>query len=306
VLTPLAALSVVPLGTTANAVVAANTTIDNGAFHAFANDDPSRQNRVTVPAASVASSLLIPLYDANGEDWVSACNTLSSTSSFLVADIGNPGGPGTSSSPSWAQNFSNCDHSKVGVLGYVDTGYCQVPIATVESQIDSWYSWYGTDDLKGIFFDEVANPSDPTTPGDCLAGTTSALSYYRALARYAHSQSTGQTVAYNFGVNPVSNWPLASATANENADVMIVFEDPYSQYVNYGGSGAAWAPATWESAYASSHFSILAYDAVTGDQPATFCSNVTAQNIRYAFVTPNDGWLSLAPSSFLTSELTNC
>ena len=42
--------------------------------------------------------------------------------------------------------------------------------------------------------------------------------------------------------------------AGQNADIIVIFEDPYSDYVNYGGSGA-WAPAAWEAGYAAQHFS---------------------------------------------------
>jgi hypothetical protein len=192
------------------------------------------------------------------------------------------------------------------VLGYVDTGYCQIPLATVESQVDSWYAWYGTDGLRGIFFDDAASPASPAATTDCLSQSSDAVTYYRTIAAYVHAKASGQTVTFNFGVNPVSSWPLSSTVPGQNADVAVVFEDPYTDYVNYGGSGVPWSPAAWESSFGSQHFSVLVYDATGTGQPGAFCSAVRQQNIGRVFIAPNGGWDTLPPIPFFTSELAAC
>jgi hypothetical protein len=222
-----------------------------------------------------------------------------------VADIGNPGGPGTSASSAWAANIGDCGTSQVAVLGYVDTDYCQIPLSTVEGQVDAWYSWYGSDGIRGIFFDEADNPSNPTSNSDCLSRSSSAVGYYQAIAAYVHAKAAGQTVTYNFGDNPASSWPLASTVAAQNADIVVVFEDTYSNYAHAGGSGA-WAPAAWEAAYAAQHFSVLVYGATGSNLPAAFCSAVSAQNIGNVYITSSSGWLTLPNSTFLSSELADC
>jgi hypothetical protein len=73
------------------------------------------------PPAGTKPAFLVPLYDSSSADWLSACTGLSNTDSFVVADIGNPGGPGTSASSTWASNIADCGTSGVAVLGYVDT-----------------------------------------------------------------------------------------------------------------------------------------------------------------------------------------
>ena len=259
---------------------------------------------VTTPPG--ASSLLLPLYDDNAADWQRACSSLSGSSSFVVGDIGSPGGPGTSESSSWAANIGDCGGSHVGVMGYVDTGFCQVPLATAESQVDNWYSWYGADGLSGIFFDEAADPANPSSVAGCLSQSSSAVDYYRTLAAYVHGKGAGQTVALNFGVNPVSNWAFSSASAGQNADIAVIFEDPYSDYANYGGSGAPWSPAPWEASYTPQHFSLLVYGASGANQPAAACSTLVHQNVGYGFITPANGWTSLPPAQFLAGELTDC
>ena len=238
---------------------------------------------------------MLPLYDTSAADWSTACSGLAGTHSFVVADIGNPGGPGTAENPGWASNIADCGNAHVGVLGYVDTGYCQVPLATVESQVDQWYSWYGTDGLSGIFFDEAANPSNPSAGSDCLSRTTSAISYYQSIAAYAHGKAAGQTVTFNFGVNPASSWPLSSSNTALNADIIVIFEDTYGEYVDYGGSGAPWSPSAWEAGFGAQHFSILAYDAAGAGQPAAFCATVSGQNIGNVYVTPSLGLGEPAP-----------
>ena len=248
----------------------------------------------------------MPLYDASGADWQRACSTLGSTNSFVVADVGNPGGPGTSESTSWATDIGYCGGSRVGVMGYVDTGFCQVPLATAESQIDDWYAWYRADGLSGVFFDEAADPADPASPTDCLGGTSPAVDYYRTLAGYVHGKAAGQTVAFNFGVNPVSGWAFSSSSPAQNVDVAVIFEDPYSQYVDYGGSGVPWSPAPWEAGYGAQHFAVLVYDASGANQPAAVCSVADTQNVGYAFVTPSASYSTLPAASYLAGETSGC
>ncbi len=190
-----AAVSGLTNGTTYTFAVAATNSAGTG--------PASRPSNAVTPSAPLTrAAFLLPLYDYFSADWSSACGDLSGTSSFVVADIGDPGGPGTSSSAVWATNIGYCGSKGVSVLGYVDTGYCTVPLATAESQVVSWYQWYGADGIKGIFFDEVDNPVNAASAADCLLASTSATSYYETLASFVHAEASGQTVAYNFGTNP--------------------------------------------------------------------------------------------------------
>ena len=268
---------------------------------------PTTTTTTTEPSGQAGpASLLLPLYDISSADWQTACSGLANSTSLVIADIGNPGGPGTAKSATWASNIGMCGGTHVGVLGYVDTGFCQIPLSTVESQIDSWYAWYGSAGLSGIFFDEAANPANPVATSDCLSQSSDAITYYRTIAAYAHAKASAQTVTFNFGVNPVSNWPLSSTAPGQNADVAVIFEDPYSDYVNYGGSGTAWSPAQWESSYGAQHFSALVYDATGAGQPSAFCSAVVHQNIGRVYVAPSGGYNALPPTAYFKSELADC
>ena len=267
---------------------------------------PSNAVTPRMPSGQGPATFLVPLYDRSTADWQTACSDLANSTSLVVADIGNPGGPGTTADPTWSTNIAQCGGTHVGVLGYVDTGYCQIPLSTVESQVNSWYAWYGAVGLSGIFFDDAASPANPSATSDCLSQSSSAVAYYRAIAAYVHGIAVNQTVTFNFGVNPVSSWPLSSTVPAQNADVAVIFEDPYVDYVDYGGSGVAWSPAPWESGFGPQHFSVLVYGATGSGQPNTFCSAVAQQNIGKVYVTPTSGWISLPPAAYLSSELTAC
>ncbi len=291
-----------------NVTSAAVTGLTNGTTYTFAvaatnsaGTGPASQpsNPVTPSAPPTRAAFLIPLYDASSVDWSSACGDLSDTSSFVVADIGDPGGPGTSSSASWATDIGDCDAEGVGVLGYVDTGYCTVPLATAESQVTSWYQWYGDDGIKGIFFDEVDNPVNAASAADCLLASTSATSYYETLASFVHAEASGQTVAYNFGTNPTSAWALSSGVARQNANIAVVFENVASAYTG-------WSPSSWESSYPSSEFSVLLYGDTNPNDPAASCSLIAQQKVGYVFITPEGGWTSLPPAGFFGAELADC
>jgi uncharacterized membrane protein len=266
---------------------------------------PTNPTTPTTPTTPATSALLVPLYDSSAADWSETCAALAGTNSLVVADIGNPGGPGTSASAAWATNIGYCGAAHVGAMGYVDTGYCQVPLATAEGQVDSWYAWYGADGISGIFFDEADDPSNPNATSDCLSHTSSAVSYYRTLAAFVHALAAGQTVTFNFGENPASNWALSSTVAGQNADIAVVFEDTYSDFLDYG-SGAPWSPAAWESAYGAQHFSVLVYDTIGADQPAAACAALAGQNVGYGYFTPNSGWTSPPPAQFLDGEVADC
>jgi hypothetical protein len=295
-------------GTAYRFTVAAVNAVGTGPASAASNvvtPEPAPTSPPPTSPAPTTSALLVPLYDSSAADWSETCSALTSTNSLLIADIGNPGGPGTSASSAWATNIDYCGVAHVGVMGYVDTGYCQVPLATAEGEIDSWYAWYGADGISGIFFDEADDPSNPNATSDCLSHTSSAVSYYRTLAAFAHAIAAGQTVTFNFGENPASNWALSSTVAGQNADIAVVFEDTYSNFLDYG-SGQPWSPAAWESAYGAQHFSVLVYDTSGPDQPAAACAALAGQNVGYGYFTPNSGWTSPPPVQYLVSEVTDC
>jgi Spherulation-specific family 4 len=279
---------------------------------AVAASSPGLANAQSQPSHSQASqghasqAQLIPLYDnGNPANWTQACSQTNGSGggSWIIADIAAGQGPGSASVPAWAKVIDNCyNYGRASVIGYVWTDYGeggQASIASIESQVNAWYSFY-PGGIAGIFFDGVSD----NVPGT----TTSNQSFYRTLASYVHThEGNNNEVVFNFGANPGSDWMLKSSDAN-NADIVVTFEgsydtpgeDPYT----------SWTQAAWESHYPASDFAALIYNApgeATAPQPAAACSSLAQQNIRYVYV---GTWYDHLPpyfGSFLADALQgNC
>ncbi len=237
---------------------------------------------------------LIPLYDnANPTDWTEACSQTNGAGngSWIIADVAEGQGPGAASVPAWAKVINNCyRYGRASVIGYVWTDYGeggQASIASIESQIRAWYSYY-PGEIAGIFFDGVSD--------DVPGTTTSNQSFYRALASYVHThEGDNGEVVFNFGANPGSDWMLDSSNAN-NADLVVTFEGSY----NTPGEDpyTSWTQASWERRYSAGYFAALIYNApnaLTTPQPASVCASLAQQNIGYVYV---GTWYDQLPSYF--------
>jgi hypothetical protein len=230
---------------------------------------------------------LIPLYDnGNTADWTTACSQVNGSGggSWIIADVDEGAGPGPAAVPAWAKIISNCyKYGRASVIGYVDTDYGQISIATVESQINAWYSFY-PGNIAGIFFDRASD----TIPGT----TTSNETYYRTLDSYVHKNHGGNDeVVLNYGASPGSGWMFNSSNAN-NADIVVTFESDYDTYTT-------WTPAAWQASYPASDFAALIYNTgeSTAAQPASACGSLAQQNIGYVYV---GTWYDVLPPYFST------
>lgn len=270
---------------------AALAVIGGSAGVAAARTAPGQAVTVAKAAATTAKSQneLIPLYDsANAADWTQACSTVNGAhgGSWIIADVDQGLGPGPAPVPAWASVISNCYNSgRASVIGYVDTDYGQISIATVESQIKAWYSYY-PGDIAGIFFDRA----NDTIPGT----TTSNVSYYRTLDSFVHKgHGDNDEVVLNYGASPGSGWMFNSSNAN-NADMVVTFESDYDAYTT-------WSPAAWEASYPASDFAALIYDTgeSTDPQPASACGRLAQQNIGNVYV---GTWYDVLPPYFSAFE----
>jgi hypothetical protein len=223
---------------------------------------------------------LIPLYDnANSADWREACSQASGSGggSWIVANAASEGGgPGSAALPAWASVIEDCyRYGRASVIGYVWTDDGQASIASVESQIDAWNSYY-PGEIAGIFFDGVSDE----VPGT----TTSNQGFYRTLASYVHThEGNDDEVVFNFGQNPVSDWMLDGSDA-ENADIVVTFEGSYDTPGE--NPYTSWTQAAWELSYPADDFAALIHDAPDGltEQPASACGSLAQQNIGYVYV----------------------
>jgi len=266
---------------------AALAVIGGSAGVAAARTAPSQAVTTAKAAVTTARSQdqLIPLYDdANAADWTQACSTVNGAhgGSWIIADVDQGLGPGPAPVAAWASVIDNCyQYGRASVIGYVDTDYGQLSIATIESQIKAWYSFY-PGDIAGIFFDRVSD----TIPGT----TTSNVSFYRTLDSFVHSLfGNNDEVVLNYGASPGSGWMFNGSNAN-NADMVVTFESDYDTYTT-------WSPAAWESKYPAGDFAALIYNTgeSTDPQPASACGSLAKQNIGNVYV---GTWYDVLPPYF--------
>ncbi len=87
--------------------------------------------------------------------WTNYYNTSPKTG-IVVANPSS--GPGGSANIDYTNGIAGMHTNGIQVIGYVHTrvtpGGAFRALATVEGEVDSWYSFYPT--IDGIFFDEVA------------------------------------------------------------------------------------------------------------------------------------------------------
>ena len=139
---------------------------------------------------------------------------------YVIANIGS--GPGTTVDSDYATAIANAKAAGWTIMGYVDTDYANttvVPVATIEANIDLWYSLYGVID---IFFDRADN----TAPN---------IGYTTNLTNYVHTKHGAGISLFNMGTAPDPGY--LSPTV---CDGICVFEDLFTTFTgvaNYAGYG---------------------------------------------------------------------
>jgi hypothetical protein len=176
--------------------------------------------------------------------------------SFIVA---NPaGGPGASADANFTTGIANMHTSGVKVLGYVNSSSSGtlVPLATVETQIDSWYSFYSID---GIQLDNV------------LATSTN-QSYYQSIFTYVRGKDAVRN-AVMLNVNAVP--PEAYVAI---ADTIVVFQGSL-------GNIGQFIPQSYMANYPASKFAATVTGVTTTTVVDSTVSALQAANIGYIFTT---------------------
>jgi len=143
--------------------------------------------------------------------------------------------------PNYVNAINNLENAGGKVVAYVATGYAGIPLATVESQISTYLSQYGSR-INGFFFDQMTNDN-----------STGDQAYYHSLYSYVKGLSSAYEVIGNPGS---STFPAYLAPSTQGADVLVTFENSAG---NYPGT----APPSWVYGYAASHFANILYDEPT-------------------------------------------
>jgi hypothetical protein len=222
--------------------------------------------------SSTAAGTIVPLYtDPSDSSWNAIITAAEAHPTVHVVAIVNPSnGPGSSKSSGYTAGIAALQAANIKVIGYVATGYASHSIASMESEIDQWKSFYPT--LQGIFFDEQSNAT-----GD--------VAHYQTLSQYAKSQGLSYTVG-----NPGTGVPAAYVGA---MDTMLIYES--------NGVPSVSSLSEW-SGYAPSNFGVIPYAVSSMD--TTFVQQAR-KYVEYIYLTNDDlpnPWDSL--TSYFSTLLT--
>jgi hypothetical protein len=195
----------------------------------------------------------------------------------VSVSVMNPSsGPGRRSDPQYVGAVKTAQAVGIKVLGYVWTNYGARSLSAVESDINSYYSWYKVD---GIFLDGA--------PTNCAQE-----SYYATLNVYVKAKGGLGRVIINPGEQTNSCYTAA-------ADTIVNFEGSYNQYVRSYS-----APSWVASAPASKFWHIIYNTSAANLSQAVALSK--ARNAGYVYVTPYDPpnpYGELPSGSYWSNEL---
>lgn len=174
---------------------------------------------------------------------------------FAVANVSS--GPGVSLNTDYATQLPRAQAGGLAILGYVDTNFAAIATGTVESQIDSWYTWYNVD---GIFLDRASAAN-----GD--------IPYYTTLYNYVKAKPGKAMVVLNQGTIPDQGYMAIS-------DVVCNFENDVA---NYAGRPVA----SWEINYPARKFWHIIYNITS---PAVLDEVLAlSRKFRVGYLYPTNG-----------------
>lgn len=250
-------------------------------------------------AAAGVQHIAVPAYfnpnGAGGSYWTQ----LDQGAPAVGIAIANPNsGPGTAFDQGYANAIRSASGAGIRVIGYVDTGYFgttgrvtrsgQTTTAAwtsqVEADITSWYTWYGSYGLGGVFFDDGLN--------DCGTGNAH-VSLYQAINTYTKQNHSGALTVDNPGT-------AADQCYAEAADVIVMFEGTYASYTG-------WTAPAWElNSTNPNQFWHLVYGTPTQANLENAVSLSKQRNAGYLYVTndalPNP-WDTLPTGAYWSDEL---
>ena len=140
--------------------------------------------------------------------------------------------------PNYINAITNLEAAGGTVIAYVHTSYGGQPLATVEGEINTYISQYGSL-VKGFFVDEMSN-------------SVGQVAYYHSLYSYIKGLDPSYQVIGNPGAPTIPNY-LSPAT--QGADAVITYEndDASAPYTST-------TPAPWTSAFPASDFISIIYN----------------------------------------------
>jgi len=250
--------------------------------------------RLAVAAAAIVPSVLpcqasglgtiVPAYfypgtggpGGAGDGW--AAMAAAAAEIPLIAIFNPNSGPLTGpADPNYVTAMTNLETSGGKVVAYIYTANGSAPLPTLESQIDTYITQYGSL-IDGFFLD-----------GMNLVPST--LSYYQSLDSFIEGLNSSYTVAANPGQPFLNGVPPNDYLSTAN--LFDLFEGDDASFASYPDS------LNWFQSYSSSQFSNIVYDVPSSDVSADL-SKAAGLNAGYVYLT--DQTLN-PPSGYLYDQL---
>lgn len=223
-----------------------------------ASVEPPRGDAIT--RVAVPSYFWVTWYNAEGgnKSW----ERMQSAAPYCEIAVLNPAsGPGDAPSTDWSTQVVRAQAAGLKILGYVSTGYAEVPLASIKAQIDRYYAWYNVD---GIFLDESV-PDAERQPR------------YKELYDYIKAKDgRGTTVVINPGTPAIDESYMAAC------DIVMNYESPAAAYAS------ASFPA-WTLNYPSRRFWHCLVDVTSTEQRDSLLATARARRAGYVYLTPDNG-----------------
>lgn len=232
---------------------------------------------------TIAQHIAVPSYFVPGALWTQM-NDATPAVGIAVANLVN--GPDYVFHSDVAAAIQAAHNAGIKVLGYVDTGYFGTTGLTtrllqsgtepwrsqIQHDINTWYQFYGSYGLDGIFFDQGQN----------ACGTSNAYAaLYESLTSYVKENHAGAFTVLNPGI-------VVPQCYQNAADVLLTFEGTYECYIQDSScpeglryQSPAWNPVDpnkfWHLVYKTTELQVA--DAITRSKQRL---------AGYIYVTPDD------------------
>ena len=223
---------------------------------------------LAIPAHSLF--VLVPLYLYPGNSasaWSNVTAAIAANPNVDWQIIVNPhSGPGTyPPDANYIAGVSKINsYPNAVTLGYVDTGFTQVPYSTLKSNIDLWAKWFtykaANIASQGIFFDDVSDDA-----------SSASYSYYQQAAAYAYSTIPSDTTPVVF--NPGTKAPDQLFSY---ADTIIQYEGKLSNYKDTA------TISTFNQAY-NQQTAIIIHDTTTTANVKTYVHDMAVKGIEAVY-----------------------
>lgn len=204
-----------------------------------------------LPATCLAGELIVPAYfypgtggpGGVGNGW--AAMTAAAAEIPITAILNPNSGPLPGpADPNYTAAMTNLEAARGSAVAYVFTNYGSTPLATVESEITTYISQYGSL-IDGFYLDGMLI-------------TPSTLAYYRSLDTFIHGLSSPYKVIGNPG-QPFLNG-VAPSEYLSTANIFDIFEGPNTA-PSPGAAGFNSYPygLNWFQSFSSSRFDNTIY-----------------------------------------------